>query len=417
MKTQNQQALLGQAEIAMEGKSLHEFAREAVHGLVRADAARFVLAVIAEEVRQLCGRPHERKGGGNLAYRGGSEPGSVVVNGQREEIRRPRVRDAQGEVRLTTYDALHGYAGLGEFVSQMMLAGLSTRGFERTLTEHQAALGLSKSAASREFIEGSRAALNEINQRRFPDRVFWALLVDGLHVCGEALVVALGVDMQGNKYFLGISQGSTENADVVKALLASLGERGIRFTDRVLAVIDGAKALRRALLDHFGDSRVAIQRCFIHKKRNVAARLAKQHVPEAMVRISTSFNCNDYKTASAEMEKTVAWLETINHNAAESLSEGLPDLLTLHRIGMAPKLRKSFYTTNAIDSAFSAPRAGTNRVKRWRKDSDMIKRWFASHLLDQEKRFRRVNAPQEIPHFLEKFSSLRAEVVDGREAA
>jgi transposase-like protein len=416
MQTKQREQTESQEESILGGLSLHEFTRQAFEQLVRAEAIRYALKVMGEEVRQLCGERHERKRGTSLAYRGGSEPGTIVVNNQREKIRKPRVRNEHGETSLATYTALHSYEGLGEFVSQLMLGGLTTRGYERGVAGHAAALGVSKSEASREFISESREALNELNSRRLAGMVFWAILIDGLHVSEEAFVIALGVDVHGKKHILGISQGSTENADVVRALLASIKDREIQFTDRIVGVIDGAKALRRGLVDHFGD-RIEIQRCAIHKKRNVVARLAKKYHAEFHERFNQAYGCNDLNTAETELRKVEKWLGDVSHNAAESLQEGFADLLTLHRIEMPPALRVSFYTTNLIDSAFANPRYGINRVKRWRKNSDMIKRWLGAHLLDQERRFRRVKGFKEIAGFLARFAGLTQIAIDKEDVA
>lgn len=416
MKEKKGHEVRSQVEKVLDGLSLEEFTRSAFEQMVRAEAIRYALCVMGEEVQRLCGKPHERKKNAGLVHRGGSEPGSIVIGSHREKVVRPRVRSAGGEIRLETYETLHTYEGLGDFVSRLMLSGISSRGYQNSIAEHVDALGLSKSEVSRQFIAESREALNEINLRTYPDTVFWALMIDGLHVCGEVIVVALGVDVSGNKHFLGISQGSTENAEVVAGLLSSLADRKIQFTEKVLAVIDGGKALRRGLTNHFGD-RVSIQRCLIHKKRNVIARLAKQHHKEFSGKLSRAYNCNDLATAEREIEGVVKWLEGINHNAAESLKEGLEDLLTLHRLEMPPPLRISFYTTNLIESAFANPRDGINRVKRWRKNTDMIKRWLGAHLLAQEQKFRKVKGYKEIGKFLKNFAGTSDFLIDKDDAA
>lgn len=395
-------------------EEIRAFSREHLEAMVREQVIGFITAVMGEEVAALCGPRFSRKGAGR-AYRGGSEPGSVFIEGRRHAVQKPRVRKDGAEVPVTTYDRLHSYGQLGDFIFQAMLAGVSSRSYEGILGAHMKDMGVSKSQAAREHIKAARRALNELNTRRFPDTLFWAIVIDGIHVGGEVIIVALGVDLAGNKHFLGISEGSTENADVVRGLLATLAERDIRFTERVVAVTDGAKALHKGLRDHFGN-RVFIQRCLNHKKRNVLGRLLKKYHREFLDRLTRAYGCNDHAEVQKEMEKLIAWLDSINHNAAESMKEGVEELLTLHRIEMPPPLRKSFYTSNLIDSAFAHPRSQLNRVKHWRKDSDMIKCWVGSRLLEQERQFRRVKNHGLIGAFLEKFISVK-KVVDGKEAA
>lgn len=387
-----------------------------MESLVRARTIEFVADLMQEEVELLCGRAFQHKSRSGLAHRGGSERGTIYLNGEKLPVKKPRVRQDNAEVPLETYAKLHSSENLGDMVFKTMLAGISTRSYDAVIRSHAESLGVSKSTVSREFIKKSRGALNEINTRRFADRIFWALLIDGIHIGGDVIVVAMGVDISGEKRFLGVSQGSTENAEVVKDLLASLADREIRFTERLVGVIDGGKALRKGLLEHFG-SRVEIQRCLIHKKRNVYAYLAKKHHGELSERMNQAYSCNDYPEAEQEFGKTIAWLERINHNAAESLREGMPDLLILHRIGVPPALRKSLYTTNLIESGFAHPRFKLNRVKRWNKQADMIKRWAGANLLEQEKTFRRVRAFREIESFLANFIERQEEKIDSRQTA
>ena len=200
----------------------------------------------------------------------------------------------------------------------------------------------------------------------FEGKEFFALFIDGVNFGGDMVVVALGVDKQGSKHFIGISQGSTENAEIVSDLLGSIAERKIRFSHKVICVLDGSKALRKGVIEHFGD-RADIQRCLIHKIRNVEAKLDKAYHSDFKEKIHQAYSLNGYEECKASMNSIVKWLSKISHNASESLQEGLNDILTLHRISMPPELRKSFYTTNVIDSAFAHPKFKIRRVKRWRK--------------------------------------------------
>jgi len=403
MKKVNKTGKNGQADLVPD---LREFAREVIEQRIRSQALVYVATLLEEEVTDLCGNPFQRKNKGRLNHRGGSETGSIILSGSRVRIKKPRVRNESGEVHLNTYEALSKTENLGEMVFKMMLAGVSTRSYDSVIEKYENDLGVSKSTASRQFIAKSREALNEINSRTFPDSEFWAIMIDGLHFGDEVIIVALGVDLGGNKHFLGVSQGSTENAEVVKDLLNSLKEREIRFSKRVLAVLDGSKALRKGVIEHFGKGNVAIQRCLIHKERNVTSRLAKKYHKEFNRRVRQAYDTNDYEEAKKEFHSTIRWLEGINYNASESMKEGLEEILTLHRINVPPQLRKSLYTTNLIESGFSNPRFKMNRVKKWSTKNDMIKRWAGATLLEQEKSFRAINGRSHIQEFLKNFSTL-----------
>ncbi len=232
---------------------------EMLQAKVRTSATEYVIQVMNEEVEALCGSLFSHKSKANLARRGGSEKGSVSINGNRVSIMKPRVRKDNKEYPLKTYQKLHSTENLSAFIYAMMLSGISTRSYDKVLIDCENKLGVSKSLASKKFIKESRKSLNEMN-------------IDGVNFGGDMVVVALGVDKQGNKHFIGISQGSTENAEIVADLLGSIALRNIQFSHKVICVLDGSKALRKGVLDHFG-KRADIQRCLIHKIRNVEAKL------------------------------------------------------------------------------------------------------------------------------------------------
>lgn len=378
---------------------------------VKASATEYVIQLMNEEVEGLCGSLFSHKAKMDLARRGGNEKGSVSINGNRVSITKPRVRKDNKEYPLKTYQNLHSTDNLSGFIYAMMMNGISTRSYDKVLIDYENKLGVSKSLASKKFIKESRKSLNEMNQRRFEGKEFIALFIDGVNFGGDMVVVALGVDKQGSKHFIGISQGSTENTEIVADLLGSIASRNIQFSHKVICVLDGSKALRKGVINHFGE-RADIQRCLIHKIRNVEAKLDKVYHSDFKEKIHQAYSMNGYEECKASMNNIVNWLGKISHNASESLKEGLDDILTLHRIAMPPELRKSFYTTNVIDSAFSNPKFKVRRVKRWRKNNDMIKRWAGSHLLEQEKTFRKVNACGMIEEFLIAYLS-----VDKKQAA
>ncbi|MCB1174559.1 MAG: transposase, partial [Leptospiraceae bacterium] len=353
---------------------------------------------------------------GQLAHRAGSEMSSIALFGQRVKIRKPRVRKDDEEIQLESFAKLKSMDNLSGAIFKMMINGISTRSYDDVLQKFENDLGVSKSTVSRQFIKESSKYLNEINSRRFAGHVFWALMIDGIYIGDDVIVVVLGVDMAGEKHFLGVSQGSTENSIIVEECLNRLNDRDIQFADKVVAVLDGAKALRKAVKHRFGD-KVAIQRCLNHKVRNIEAKLPKKDRPELKDRMRQAYDCNKLADAKEEFEKIHGWLASISHNASESLLEGLDDLLTLHRIKMPPALRKSFYTTNLIESGFSEPRFKMKRVKRWIHQGDMIKRWAGAALIYQERNFRKVKNYNLIGYFIRDYVNQKTNGVDKSDAA
>jgi putative transposase len=408
MKTNIKEVKKEQA-IKLSLEEMREMTSEMLQDKVKASALEYVARLMNEEVDQLCGRLFSHKANGNYAHRGGSDKGSVIINGNRVSISKPRVRKDNEEYPLNRYKKLHSTDNLSTLIFAMMLNGVSTRSYDKIIQKFQKGLGVSKSLASKKFIKESRKSLNEINERKFEGKEFFALFIDGTNFGGDTVLVALGVDLQGNKHFIGILQGSSENAEIVSELLANIKERQIKFSCNVICVLDGAKALRKGVVDHFGES-ADIQRCLNHKVRNVEAKLDKKYHSAFNRRIHQAYSLNNYSECKTSMNDIVKWLSDISHNASESLKEGMDDLLTLHRIGMPPELRKSFYTSNPIDSAFSSTKLRTMRVKRWNKKTDMIKRWASTHLLEQEKTFRKVNAFGMIDLFLINYLSLDKKV-------
>ena len=248
--------------------------------------------------------------------------------------------------------------------------------------------GIEKSSVSRHFVRATAQQLEQLCQRRLEDLELLALVIDGLEIAGQTLVVALGVARDGRKHVLGLWQGATENTTVVKALLEDLGERGLDRGRRYLVVIDGAKALRAAVERVFA-GQAEVQRCQIHKRRNV-----KDHLPEPCRadydrQLRNAYAMTNYADAKAALEKRFRQLQRINPSAARSLEEGMEETLTLHRLGVAPLLRRSLSSTNLIESCLSTVRHVTRNVKRWRGGKH-VARWTAAGLLEAERKFRRV---------------------------
>jgi putative transposase len=298
------------------------------------------------------------------------------------------------EVPLETYRLLQQDGPRQRRVREGILAGLTTRNYRRAVESVLDGYGIAKSSVSREFVQASGAQLKELCERKLDELELVALLIDGKEVGGQMLVVALGVEISGNKRVLGLWQGATENTAVVKSLLEDLVERGLKPDPRYLFVIDGAKALRAGIEKVFG-TRAEVQRCQVHKRRNVKAHLPKNAQRDYERRILNAYALTGYAEAKAELEKLFHQLERVNPSAARSLEEGLEETLTVHRLGVGDLLRRSLATTNPIESCFSTVEEVTRKVKRWRS-GDQALRWTATGLLEAEGKFRRVRGYREL---------------------
>lgn len=279
-------------------------------------------------------------------------------------------------------------------VAEKVVCGLSTRKYRRAVEAVLDGYGIARSSVSRHFVRATAQQLQELCERRLEALRLVALLIDGIEFAGQTLIVALGVDENGQKHVLGLWQGATENATVCKALLEDLGERGLNLERRYLVVIDGSKALRAAVERVVG-TQAAVQRCQLHKRRNV-----KEHLPEPCRadydrRLRNAYAMTGYAEAKQALEQLWRQLCDVNPSAARSLEEGMEETLTLHRLGVAPLLRRSLVSTNIIESCLSTVRHVARNVKRW-QGGDHVARWTAAGLLEAEKKFRRVKGYREL---------------------
>jgi len=353
-------------------------------------------AVLAAEVEQLAG-PRGRHDRDRTATRWSEQRGYVVLAGKKVPVRKPRVRDlARREVPLRSYARFQEPRRRQSSVIKQLIHGISTRKYERAIEDFTAGYGISKSAVSREFVAATRGKLQGLCERRIDQlpRIV-VLMIDGKVFEGECVVLALGVDQTGKKHVLGLLQGATENAAIVQGLLDDLLERGLDPKAKRLYVLDGAKALRAAVKKTFGEAS-AVQRCQVHKQRNVAGYLGDQHQGEVVRRLRAAYGLSKYADAKKLLVQTVDWLEDLNPSAAASLREGLEETLTLHRLKIPEELRRSLRSTNLIENALSVAADLTRRVKRWRA-GDMRLRWAAAGLLAAEKRFRRIRGHHSMP--------------------
>ena len=392
--------------------------RQGVGELIRQAGLQLMELLMEEEVRELVGE-RNRPQPDRTASRWGKERGYCVVMGQKVRVNRPRVRTTDDqEVRLGSYEMFHRGEPLTETVWEKLMLGLSTRKYGQAVKQFSEAYGLEKSAISEHFIEASRAKLKEMMERRLDKLKLCALLIDATAFAGQQMVAALGISQDGRKTILGIRQGATENATVVGELLGELANRGLDFREPRLYVLDGGKALHAAVKKYAGES-APIQRCQVHKRRNVLDHLTDEQKPLVAKKLNLAYALEDHAAAKLALEQLHRELMDINPSAARSLGEGLEETLTVHRLHVPPQLRKTLASTNVIESAFSIVERVCSNVKRWHP-GDQRERWVGSGLLVAEKQFRRVQGHKQIPNLLRGLESLvpsKSEVVKRRKAS
>jgi transposase-like protein len=363
---------------------------------------RIMQEILHDEVRQKVGPPH-RPAPASGSVRWGHQPGYVVFGGQKVALDRPRVRTRTGEeVELENYRRLQQDGRMQRAVAERVVCGLSTRKYRRAVESVLEGYGIRKSTVSRHFVRATAKQLRELCERRLEKLNLVALLIDGLEFAGQTLIIALGVEENGVKHVLGLWQGATENTAVCKSLLEDLVARGLDQQRRYLFVLDGSKALRAAVEKIFG-ARAEVQRCQLHKRRNVRDHLPEGCRPDYDRQLRNAYAMTRYEDAKAALEKIFRQLERINPSAARSLEEGMEETLTLHRLGVGPLLRRSLATTNIIESCLSTVRHVARNVKRW-QGGDHIARWTAAGLLEAEKKFRKVKGYRELKELAGKLN-------------
>ena len=398
--------VLGRNEVAMRLPlplvEVWEELQPEVEQLTGLAGLKIIRAVIEDEVTRRVGPRYQPADEGGC-LRWGQQPGYVNFCGQKVAVTRPRVRTREGrEVELENYARLQHDGRRQRAVREGIVAGLSTRNYRRAVESVLDGYGIEKSSVSRQFVAASAAQLKKLCEKELAGLDLVAVLIDGIHLGKQVLVVALGIEMNGKKHVLGLWQGATENTAVVKDLLEDLVTRGLSAERRYLFVVDGAKALRAAIERVFGH-RAEVQRCQLHKRRNVKEYLPKNAQGDYDRRIRNAYAMTDYASAKAELEKIFRQLERVNPSAARSLEEGLEETLTVHRLGVGELLRRSLATTNPIESCLSTVERVARNVKRWQA-GDQALRWTATGLLEAEKKFRRVKGYRELPALQSKLN-------------
>jgi len=372
--------------------------QQGVGNLLRETGLALMQTVMEEEVRHLAGERHQQHAG-RRAHRWGKEDGYCVVDGQKVPIQKTRLRTPdKREQRLGSYELFQRSGPLQAGVWDKMMRGLSTRNYGAVVKDFHHAYGVEKSAVSENFIEASREKVKQLRERPLGELRLCAVMIDGTPFKDRQMIAALGIGCDGTKTVLGIREGATENTAVVSALLSELLERGLDFSTPRLYVLDGGKALAAAVRKHAGEA-AFLQRCQVHKKRNVVDHLPDEHKSDVRRKMQNAYAMAEYADAKRALEQLHRELMDLNPSAARSLEEGLEETLTVHKLRVPDQLRRTLCCTNVIESAFSVVETVCRNVKRWR-DGDHIERWVGSGLLVAERQFRKVIGHRQIPSLL-----------------
>ena len=356
--------------------------------------------MLCEDAQQLAGPRHSR--GERVGHRWGATKGKLGFHGGKVVVGRPRVRSEGQEVALPTWKAAQAEDWLGRWAMNLMLINVSTRKLKRAVRLPEGDLpavmgdGTSKSAASRRFVALSAERMAEWMASDLSKLDLLVIQIDGLHVGNDlVLVAALGIDSEGHKHPLGLIEGATENATVVQALIDNLIERGVDPTICRLFIVDGAKALTKVIRSTFG-RHTPIQRCQVHKARNVVDRLPKRLHASARKALRQAWQFDDADKAERLLRNLARRLEQEAPGVAASILEGLDEILTVNRLGLPAQLRRSLACTNSIENVMGTVRRVCRNVKRWR-NAAMALRWTAAGMLEAAKGFRRLKAHKQLP--------------------
>lgn len=387
--------------------------QEGLHRLGVTLGLELAALMMKDEVERLCGSRYEHQTD-REATRHGQQRGVITIAGQKMAIERPRVRSGRKghELPLEVYGLARREEAMPAAVLARMVRGVSCRDYEGVIESAADGFGVKRSSVSRAFTAASLKKIAELNERRLDDTRFPVIFIDGIGFADTTMVVVLGISEDGSKRVLGFREGATENGEVCKSLLEDLVERGLDASRMTLFVLDGGKALRKGVIKLWG-TRALVQRCRVHKKRNIQAHVPDRFWADVARMLDKAWAEPDYERARKQLNTAVAYLDRVAPDAANSLREGLEETLTVTRLRIDPALAIHLVTTNPIESAFSCVRKLTGRVKRWR--SGMMKhRWCATGLLDAERRFRRIKGFLSMPKLLK---ALDASVVQDKKIA
>lgn len=390
----------------------------AQQGLMQLALAAFIglaEAMMRWEVTDLVG-PKNQANEERENSRWGAQTGYCVVGGQKVPLKRPRVRDVRNkEVPLGSYEMLQQASLMEEAVWQKIMHGLTTRRYGEMVRELEQAYGIEKSTVSEHFIESSRRRLEKLQAKPLGEHAFCAMMIDGTCFEDQEVVVAIGLTLQGHKVVLGLHQGATENTTVVKHLLEDIRQRGVDFDVPRLYVLDGGKGLHAAVRKMAGKCGL-MQRCQEHKIRNVVGHLTEEYQMDIRCKMRNAYAMREHADAKRALDALLRELMDLNPSAARSLEEGMEETLTMHRLRVPEKLRRTLRTTNPIESAFDTVETVCRNVKRW-QGGDQYLRWVASGLLWAESRWNRIHGYRELPILVKELELAVVKAIPVRHAS
>jgi transposase-like protein len=382
---------LGQVSASETGQVFRDFLR----GHVR----EMICEVMAAEVTELCGPKHAPSQSDH--YRAGSSPGRVLYEGEREDLVRPRVRCKSGdgsseEVELASYRVAKDPEQLQTQIIQAIVAGVSSRCIEQIKPNSP---GVKRSNVSRLWQEAGSKFIDELRGKELKSTKWCVLMLDGIRLSkDQTAVVALGIDSEGRKHVLDFALGSSESLEVSRELMRRIVKREFTCEHRLFAVLDGSDALRGAVIEFFPDA--VVQRCLVHKERNIKGKLSKRHWGELSRLFIRLRNVQGIESAEEVVGVLKAFLEPINAEAYRSLQEAGDDLLALHRLNVPNTLHRSLLSTNAIENSFLNTRRKLGRVTRFRAETDQASRWLSYALQEAAKGFRRISGHTSLPSLI-----------------
>lgn len=382
---------LGQASSSEAGVVF----REHLRGCVR----QMLVDVMSAEVTELCGWKHAPSD--SDCFRAGSSPGRILHEGQREEVIRPRVRRKRPdgwttEVPLASYESANNPDELRNSIVNALVAGVSTREVRQT---HPKSPGVGRSSVSRLWQDAGHKFVDALRGKDLSAHEWVVMMIDGIRLSPEqTAVVAIAITATGEKHVLDFELGNSENAEVCRDLLRRLAQRGFRCTRRLFAVLDGSQALRKALVEYYPDA--IVQRCLVHKERNIRGRLSKKHWGELSRLFKRLRSVQGQAAAQEVVAELVVFLEPKNAEALKSLIEAGDDLIALQSLNVPNTLHRNLLSTNAIENSFRNTRRKLGRVTRFRAETNQATRWLAFALTEAEKGFRRISGYADLPKLM-----------------